>query len=276
MTSSEGRAPVGPDRTQPSWLALEGLANARDVGGMPLAGGGSVRSGRLLRADNLQGLTDADVERLVGELGLRVVIDLRTGYEVEQEGPGPLSERSEVTIEHRSLHPESGGQTDLDAETVSGWGEVGVDPRDSGERPIVAAYLGYIRRRPDSVVAAVRTIAAPPGDGAVLVHCAAGKDRTGVVVALALAAIGARREEIAADYLATRDRIDAIVARLAASPTYAGEVRVEDTAAHAPQPGTMERFLELVDERHGGAAAWLLEEGLTEDELTALRARLTT
>lgn len=264
-----------PSRIAPAWIALEGAANSRDVGGLRLADGGEVASGRLLRADNLQGLSPRDVERLVGELKVRAVVDLRTGVEVELEGPGPLASVSEVAIEHRSLHPESGGQTDLDAETVAGWGDLGTHPEDAGEAPIVAAYLGYLRRRPDSVVAAVRAIADPPEAGAVLVHCAAGKDRTGVVVALALDAVGVAREAIVGDYLVTAERIEAIVARLAASPTYAREVRIEDTAAHAPHEGTMERFLGLLDERHGGAAAWLREHGLSDDELAGLCARLT-
>jgi protein-tyrosine phosphatase len=214
------------------------------------------------------------VRRLVDELGLRTVVDLRTGAELELEGPGPLTRVDRVAIEHHSLYPETGGQTDIDAEIVVPWGAEEVHPDDAGETPTVQVYLAYLRHRPDSVVGAVRAIATPPDDGAVLVHCAAGKDRTGVVVALALDAAGVAREEVVADYLVTRERIEAIVARLAASPTYADEVRPHDTQSHAPRPGTMERVLELVDERHGGAAGWLREHGLTEDELASLRARL--
>jgi len=263
-----------PTSTTPYWLPLAGAANARDVGGLPLAGGGAVAPGRLLRADNLQGLTPGDVRLLVEELGLRAVVDLRTGVEVELEGPGPLTRVPEVVVEHRSLYPETGGQTDLDAETVRPWGEGGDGGHDGAEPPAVRAYLGYLRRRPDSVVAAVRTIAAPPGDGAVLVHCAAGKDRTGTVVALALAAAGVERDAIVADYLASAERIEAVVARLAASPTYADEIRADDPASHAPRTGTMERLLDLLDERHGGAADWLSDHGLRDGELDALRARL--
>jgi len=256
------------------WLPLEGAANARDVGGMPLAGGGgAVAARRLLRADNLQDLTPADVELLTGELGLRAVVDLRTGVELEGEGPGPLATEPRVRIEHRSLHPEWGGQTDVDAQSASGWGAA-PHPEDAGEPPVVAAYLGYLRRRPDSVIAAVRAVAAPPGDGAVLVHCAAGMDRTGVVVALALDAAGVEREAVVADYAATGERIEGIIARLSASSTYASEVETHTLDEFRPRAESMDRFLALVDERHGGAAGWLREHGLTEAELAALRARL--
>ena len=129
-----------------------------------------------------------------------------------------------------------------------------------------------MRRRPDSITAAVRTIAT--AGGAVLVHCAAGKDRTGVVVALALDAAGVDRELIVADYMATGQRIEAIMDRLVSSETYRAELEGHDPQRHAPQPGTMERVLELVDAHFGGSTAWLDEHGLTELELARLRRRL--
>jgi hypothetical protein len=176
-----------------------------------------------------------------------------------------------VRIEHRSLYPDSGGNTDLDADTVKPWGRTDED-ESPDETPIVRAYMSYLRRRPDSVVGAVRAIAR--ADGAVLVHCAAGKDRTGVVVALALDAAGVDREAIVDDYLATRERIEAIMARLLSSPTYRAELEGDDASAHAPVAGTMERVLELVDDRFGGSVAWLSAHGLGDAEMERLRRRL--
>ena len=255
------------------WLELEGAVNARDVGGLPLRDGGAVRRGRLLRTDNLQALTENDVRKLVDELRVQAVVDLRTGIEVELEGPGPLVADERVRIAHRSLYPETGGQTDIDAETALPW-TLQSPPEDAGETPTVQVYLAYLRRRPDSVVEALREIAHAPRDGAVVVHCAAGKDRTGVVVALALEVAGVERGAVVEDYLATAERIDEIVARLASSPTYAGEMRSDDPQSHAPREGTMERVLELLDERYGGVAAWLESHGLDAGEQAALRARL--
>ncbi len=72
------------------WIPLEGAVNARDAGGLALAdGSGAVPPRRLLRADNLQALSERDVRRLVGDLRLRTVVDLRTEAEVTMEGPGP-------------------------------------------------------------------------------------------------------------------------------------------------------------------------------------------
>ncbi len=247
-------------KDHPRWISLDGAVNARVV--VP---------GVLLRADNLQSLSARDVRRLVAEEGLEVVLDLRTDVEVELEGPGPMTAEQAVRIEHRSLYPDSGRNTDLEAGTVKPWGQADEDEcRD--ESPVVRAYMSYLRRRPDSVVGSARTIAR--ADGAVLVHCAAGKDRTGVVVALALDAAGVDREMIVGDYLATRERIDAIIARLVSSSTYRAELDGHDPQKHAPVPGTMERVLDLVDERFGGSAAWLIAHGLDESDLERLQRRL--
>ena len=245
---------------QPSWIALDGAVNARVV--VP---------GVLLRADNLQSLSARDVRVLVEEHAVAVVLDLRTDVEVELEGPGPLAADRRVRIEHRSLYPDSGGNTDLEVDAVKPWGRLD-DGELPDETPIVRAYVSYLRRRPDSIVGAVRTIAR--ADGVVLVHCAAGKDRTGVVVALALDAARVDREAIVADYLASRERIDAIMARLVSSSTYRAELEGRDPQKHAPVPGTMERLLELVDERFGGSAAWLSAHGLGDREIEQLRSRL--
>ncbi len=241
------------------WIALEGAVNAR-----------AVVPGVLLRSDNLQSLTPEDVRLLVEQEGLEVVLDLRTELELELEGPGPITREPRVRIEHRSLYPRSGGTTDLDAST-------GIWPRRGltewpDEPRIVQAYLSYMTARPDSIVGSIRTIA--NATNAALVHCAAGKDRTGVVVALALDAAGIDRQAIVGDYLATAQRIQAIMARLISSPTYRPELEGHDPQAHAPVPGTMERVLELVDESFGGAVSWLLGHGLTDAELEQLGRRV--
>ncbi len=242
------------------WIGLDGAANARVV--VP---------GVLLRSDNLQSLTPRDVGVLVEREALEVVLDLRTDVEVELEGPGPITREPRVRIEHRSLYPRSGGNTDLDAGTVNLWPPTGPS-RWPDEPRVVQAYLSYMAVRPDSIVGSIRTIA--DAAGAVLVHCAAGKDRTGVVVALALDAAGVDRGLIAGDYLATNERIEAIMARLVSSPTYRAELEGHDPQAHAPIPGTIERMFELIDESFDGSAAWLSANGLTEAELDRLRRRI--
>jgi protein-tyrosine phosphatase len=252
---------VSSPADRPEWITLDGAVNAR-----------SVVPGVLLRSDNLQELSDRDIRVLVEDQSLGVVLDLRTDTEVRLEGPGPLTRQPAVRIEHRSLYPDSGANTDFDAETVKPWGPAH-DDIFPDEPPAVRSYMSYLHRRPDSIVGSVRTIA--HADSAVLVHCAAGKDRTGVVVAMTLDAAGVPRPAIIADYLATAERIHAILARLIASPTYRAELDGSDPQRHAPLPGTMERVLELIDRQHGGSAQWLTAHGLADEDLQQLRRRVT-
>ena len=270
---------------QPGWLPLEGAANARDLGGLPTGGGAETAPHRLLRSDNLQGLTPADVQVLVEEVGLRTVVDLRTDVEVELEGPGPLTREPQVGIRHLSLFPESGGRTDVDADATLPWQADGEDarrgsalattppgaPPEPGSRA-VAFYLAYLRDRPDNVVAALRAIA--DSDGAAVVHCAAGKDRTGVVVALALSVAGVPRERIVADYVATAERMEPLLARLKASDTYREDLDSRPDDSHRPRAETMWRFLADLDERFGGPLGWLATAGFGPDDVARLRSRL--
>lgn len=267
------------------WLRLDGTANTRDLGGLPTVDGGRTLPGRILRSDNLQTLSDADVQLLVNKIGLRAVIDLRTSAEVLLEGRGPLRAVPEVTHRHFTLLPERGEYTDVFAveeqdgapDLPSGWLE-SVLPRqvaehDESEPPPVRSYLGYLSHRPDAVVSALRALAAQE-EGASVVHCAAGKDRTGVVVALTLAVAGVPHEEIAIDYGMSGDVIDAVVARLAATRTYGGDMERRDTATHTPRRETMDRVLALLDERYDGPIGWLDAHGFGREEQAALRARL--
>jgi len=266
------------------WVRLDGTTNTRDLGGLPTTDGGQTLPNRILRSDNLQTLSEDDVRRLVHEIGLREVIDLRTSAEILLEGRGPLRAVDEVNHRHFSLIPERGHYTDVFAveeddpmgDLPSGWME-SILPRqaaehDQAEPPAVRSYLGYLADRGDNVLGALRAITA--GSGAAVVHCAAGKDRTGVVVALALSVAGVPHEEIVADYAMTAEVIDALVAKLAASPTYAEDMEQRDVASHTPRAETMDRVLTLLDERFDGPVGWLDAHGFGADERAALRSRL--
>jgi protein-tyrosine phosphatase len=253
-----------------AWIELDGAVNMRDLGGLPTRGDGQTVSGRLLRSDNLQELSAADVALLVDDIGLTTVVDLRSTAELKAEGPAPLQATGSVRHVHLPVLPEGGSATDMvaDALLTRGGTERSRYPGDT----MTGHYLGYMEDRPDQVVAAVRTIAT--AEGPVLVHCAAGKDRTGVVVALALSAVGVRPEAIVADYMATGERTGPLLDRLRRSPTYADDINSKPQAEHEPRPGTMAAFLDEVDTRYGGAGRWLADHGFGEDGLDLLRAKL--
>src|SRR5260370_1829577 len=168
------------------WIELEGAVNVRALGGLPTEDGRKTASARLLRADNMQELSPSDVAKLVRDIGVTAVVDLRSYNELEAEGPAPLDDVSGVQDAHHPVLPELGANTDAAAEallTIRSQAKSRY-PHD----PVCGHYLGYLEDRPDQVVGALRSIA--HAEGAALVHCAAGKDRTGVVVALALTVAG--------------------------------------------------------------------------------------
>ncbi|MFB4285446.1 MULTISPECIES: tyrosine-protein phosphatase [unclassified Nonomuraea] len=255
------------------WIDLEGAVNARDLGGLPTRDGGRTRHGRIFRADNLQGLTPADVALLVGELKLRHVVDLRSTAEVSLEGPGPLTQVPEVRHHHLTLFAEGGRHTDVEADSIDGdrvlpWAERVLDE----ELRVTGFYFGYLRDRPDAVVAALRVMAMD--DGASLVHCAAGKDRTGVLSALALEIAGATRAAIVEDYVATGERLELILKRLRGSDTYRGDLDSRPADDHMPRARYIEQFLGVLEDRFGGPMGWLARHGWTDADTAAMRARL--
>jgi protein tyrosine/serine phosphatase len=253
-----------------AWIDLDGAVNVRDLGALPTGDGQNTVAGRLLRGDNLQDLSPSDVRRLVQDIGVTTVIDLRSPAEVAAEGPGPLTRVESVRHAYLSVLPERGTATDAAADALA-MRRDGARSRYPGDIR-AGYYLGYLEDRPDHVVAAVRSIAEAPG--AALVHCAAGKDRTGVVVALALSAVGVRREAVVADYTVTAERMPAVLGRLRASTTYAADLDKAPDDDHMPRAETMTAFLEEVEGRYGGVLRWLSDRGFAADDLASLRAKL--
>lgn len=263
---------------QPTWIELDGLVNLRDVGGIPTRDGGEIGRGRLLRSDNLQQLTDADLDRF-RSLGLSDVVDLRSTYEVQNEGPGPMNGQQDVHLHHYSLFREwepgrGEPKPDVRAEVLPEEALPWVDLRPTVEvgDEFASQYLSYLVDRPDSVVAALRTIA--QASGATLVHCAAGKDRTGTIVALALSLAGAEPEAVVADYAASTERVAAIVERLMSTRTYADNLRGRPLSSHETRPETMDMFLRHLDTEYGGVAPALNRIGWTDADTEQIREKL--
>ena len=256
-----------------AWIELDGAVNARDLGDLPTEDGQKTARASLLRADNLQDLSPADITKLVRDFGVTTVVDLRSTNELEAEGPAPLDAVAGVRHAHHPVLPELGANTDVVADAL-----LVRDQRDELDRsrypgnPVTGHYLGYLEDRPDQVVGAVRSIAR--SQGAALVHCAAGKDRTGVVVALALTVAGVPAQPVAADYAASGERTEAIVDRLSRSRLYARDITSKPADLQRPQAETMTAFLEQMQARYGGVASWLADNGLSPADLDALRVKL--
>jgi protein tyrosine/serine phosphatase len=254
-----------------AWIEVDGAANMRDLGGTLTEDGGRIRPHRLLRSDNLQGLTDSDVDLLLNEYGLTTIVDLRAAGETEKEGPGPLDARPGIRHAFHPVLPVFPSRKDEVARALL-TEKMARDAERYPDDMTTGHYLGYLEERPEEVTGALRTIAT--SEGAVVVNCAAGKDRTGVIVAMALTAVGVGPEAVIADYAASAERVDAVIARLTGSTTYSEDTKTKPVGAHAPRPETMKAFLEQLEVRYGGLTKWLADNGFTDGDLARLRAFL--
>jgi protein-tyrosine phosphatase len=230
-------------------LDWPGCRNVRDVGGLPTSDGGRIREGVLIRADSLHNLTPEGVQA-VRDAGVCRILDLRGDREAAAM-PTPFVD-DPLGVRQSLQDP--------------------ADP-EHGQATIVEACTWMLDRRPELFAAAVKAIADAP-DGAVVVHCHGGKDRTGMVIALALSVAGVPEEEIVADYFLTQARLaEWLAEQLAAEP---------DTSLHAEmkefrdtRAESMTAILRHLDEKYGGPEAYLRHGGLTTDDLARLRAKLT-
>ena len=258
------------------WIDLDGVANMRDVGGLPTTDGGRIARRRLLRSDNLQDLTDRDIAHLVDDVGVTDVVDLRSDVELRIEGPGPLQVRGLVSHHHHSLFRDDLYAVAAQDALVLPWSKEArgtVPPKVKRDDDHWAShYLGYLADRPDSVLAALEVVAGSAG--ATIVHCAAGKDRTGTVTGIALSVAGVSDEDVVADYVASAERVERVVARLRARPAYRDALRDQPVDHQVPKPLTMVRILTVLREQHGGAGGWLRDQGWAESDVQALRTGL--
>ena len=260
---------------------LEGTVNSRDTGGMPLRGGGATPTGVLYRSDALSGLTADGLEQLAAT-DIDVIVDFRTAFE-QQMAPNRLpASRSFRTV---TLPLLEGALTGLAQQAMQAGRQAG--DADAAASAVAEAlhdlptlgqlYIGMLQHGATAFAEVARTIAVPttPQQG-VLVHCTAGKDRTGVAIAVILDAVGAEREAIVADYAVSElnlsgpwaERMLGVIEKMGVPLTPALTSLVVGSPASA-----IEEALGWLDER-GGSAAYLQSGGLTDTELAALRARL--
>ena len=216
-------------------LEFEGCVNFRDLGGYASADGRTVAWRRLFRADGLNKLSDADVAQLE-ELGLATVIDLRTRDEAEQRGSFPVDR---VPVAYVGLP-----LTDVlpATETLPDWREAAY---------VAERYTAMVTEGGAMLSGAIDALAGADALPAV-VHCSAGKDRTGVLSALVLAFLGVPDETIVEDYALSALAMERLLERLKAEyPEAQDEVERYAPAILHVVPETMEQFLAGLRSRYG-------------------------
>ncbi len=243
---------------------LRNAPNFRDLGGVRTADGRVVRSGVVFRSGVLDQLDDDDVATLQ-RLGVRTIVDVRSDDEVASR-PNRLPAGVEVV--HLPI-------TDVSAAPMAILEQLERGETDGlGADMLLRGNDAFVRRFVDRFAAVVRVLA-DPGRWPVVVHCTAGKDRTGFAVASLLWAAGADDEAVLADYLRTNEHL---AERHAQALAHAA-TRIADTE---PLRAMMEVRAEYIaaaraaiDDVYGGTEAFVRDGlGLDETALTRLRAAL--
>jgi protein-tyrosine phosphatase len=239
-------------------LDLDTVFNFRDLGGYATADGRTVRWGRLYRADGIHRLSGSDLDR-VRELGIRTVLDLRTPREYEA-GCFPVDD-----------HPVDHHHLPVMAET---WDEAELVER--AEDYLTARYLDMLDEGSPALAGAVRVLSRAESFPVVF-HCAAGKDRTGVLAALLLSVLGVPDDVIAQDYGLSALGMERMQAWLQEHSPEGAEVMARQPAGWlAAPPEAMEAFLAEVRLRHGGFAGYLRRRAIGSATLDAVRTNLLT
>lgn len=237
-------------------LDWDGCVNVRDLGGIPLERGGETRYGVLVRADNIRTLTEAGWAALADH-GVTRIVDLRLQEEIDLDPPLAV----DVEVVHVSIF----GGENLDFEAV-------LDDHADGDGFWTASYIWTLENRRENIAGALGAIA--DSNGVVLFHCMGGKDRTGLVAALALRVAGASIDEIASDYRLSDGRLTVRTRGwLESAPDETARSRREKVVLTAPE--AMGRALEHLDRALGGIDTYLLEAGLSAGRLARLRDRLS-
>lgn len=240
-------------------VVLAGAFNFRDLGGYDAIDGRSVRWGALFRSDSLGQLTRDDVDAL-RPLGLQTVIDLRGTIEADAAGSFPVAAYP-VTLHHLSV---------MDREWDPAAAELG-----TASEFLHAQYTMMLDETGSRYADAIARLALPGALPAVF-HCAAGKDRTGLLAMLVLGALGVSDSDIVDDYALTAATMDAFLAARSADPTFADRIAALPATFFAADPSALARVVDDIAATHGSIRKYVLTLGVTAAQLAALEAAALT
>ena len=239
----------------------EGIHNFRTVGPYKLRAGGTFRPSMVYRSGALELMTEDDADWLTDEIGLRTILDLRHPEEAASRGgKHALHDR----VVENSIFRADENQQDFIAELNGLYGP-GISP---------GRYMHYLEVGGDQMTKAFSMF----GDEAnypFLIHCTAGKDRTGVLVAMIMDVLGASEADIAHEYGLSDLSIDRLIAYLRSNGRQLEGTDAEIRARLATPPEKMAGFIELLHAKHGSSEDFFLSMGVPEATITSVRRILT-
>ncbi len=249
-----------PQRVVP----LDAVHNFRDLGGYPTDDGRTIGWGRLFRADGLHRLSEADLD-VVDALGIRTVVDLRSGLEFEQHGRFPL-EQYPVAFHHLPI---------IDATWMKAEVPEFPDTEEGAVDFLTWGYGDMLDQGADRFAHAFQVLAVPGACPAVF-HCAAGKDRTGLLAALVLGGLGVDHEVIVADYALT----EAAMVRMRTwvidnHPEMADRMGETPAFMMAAKPQAMRNVLATMTRDHGSVRGYLAGIGVGQAMLEEMADAIT-
>ncbi|MFN8507217.1 MAG: tyrosine-protein phosphatase [Dehalococcoidia bacterium] len=240
---------------------LEGVHNFRELGAYSLAGGGRIRSGMIYRSGALELMTATDCACIGDEIGIRTILDLRHPEEFAHMPDGhALNER----VRPLSIFEAARGMDELIAELNGLY----------GTGPTPGRYLHYLDVGGERFVEAFRLLAEAE-TYPVLVHCTAGKDRTGVLLGMLMELLGAGDEDIANEYGLSDASIDRLIAYLRSTGRALAGTDAEIRARLSTPAERMAGFITLMRERYGSTEAFLSGRGVPGEEIGRIRELLT-
>ena len=250
-------------QSRPRDLVWDGCLNVRDLGGLPTRDGGETRLGAVVRADSVRQLTNEGWQALVDH-GIRTVVDLRGDDERADDPPAELPVEV-VHVPFMEANAEDWQSVEAELQAI-------LDRTTDPATITRDFYLTFLEHFRENAAAGVRAVA-DATDGGVVVHCVAGKDRTGLLCAFLLDLAGVPEDVVAADYALSEERLrPRHQAWLAEAGTDAERERIR-RISRTPPEAMLGVFAEL-ERRYGGVAGYLRHAGLDDDELEAAAARL--
>jgi protein tyrosine/serine phosphatase len=253
-----------PARLNERRVHVDGLKNVRDIGGLVKADGSYTKTGKALRGETTALLTPKGARALLG-MPVKLVVDLRSEEELEKDGVGWMKDPYLTgLVKHQHLN-------------LIGKGNYGNDQLGKDLKLDIAThYMKYLKQSSSDIVETFEQMSRVMDNGQLTyLHCAIGKDRTGILTALLQNLAGATDAAIIADYLATKRALHQVIGKLSDHEAYQRDLEHPIWKIQTPKWQTMNNVLNILAADYTDAEGWLLAHGASVALVDNLKGHLS-